>query len=164
MTFLKETVLAALEQAGRPLKPKELARALEVQASDYRDFRKFLRELLGTGELYRVKGGRFAPPSRINLAVGHLAFIRSGAAFLVNEKPGEEDVFVPASSLSNAYHRDKVVVRLEHRRGGRSEGRVVRVLERARTEFVGTAHRGAHFLSVSPDDPKFPREIGRAHV
>ena len=159
MTFLKETVLAALEKSGRPLKAKDLARALEVPAADYRAFRKFLRELLSSGELYRVKGGQFAPPSRINLVVGHLSFIRSGAAFLVNEKAGAEDVFVPASSLENAYHRDKVVVRVEHRRGGRPEGRVVRVLERARTEFVGTARRGPHFLSVSPDDPKFPRDI-----
>jgi ribonuclease R len=159
MNFLKETILAALEKAGRPLKAKELARTLDISGADYRAFRKFLRDLLGTGELYRVKGGQFAPPSRINLAVGHLSFIRSGAAFLVNEKAGEEDVFIPASSLSNAYHRDKVVVRIEHRRGGRSEGRVVRVLDRARTEFVGTARRGPHFLSVSPDDPKFPRDI-----
>jgi ribonuclease R len=159
MNFLKETVLAALEKAGRPLKAKDLARALEISGADYRDFRRFLRDLLSSGELYRVKGGHFAPPSRINLVVGHLSFIRSGAAFLVNEKAGEEDVFVPAASLGNAYHRDKVVVRVEHQRGGRPEGRVVRVLERARTEFVGTAHRGPHFLSVSPDDPKFPRDI-----
>jgi ribonuclease R len=159
MTFLKEPVLEALERAGRPLQAKELARAMSVPVEEYRTFRRFLRDLLGSGELYRVKGGRLAPPSRINLTVGHLSLIRSGAAFLVAEKPGEEDVFVPANELGNACHGDKVVVRVEHRGRGRPEGRVVRVLVRARTEFVGTARRGPHFLAVSPDDPKFPRDI-----
>jgi ribonuclease R len=160
MDFLKEPVLSALNRAGRPLKAKELAREVEVEGADYRAFRAFLRELTANGELYRVKGGRYAPPDRINLVVGHLVLIRSGAAFLISEKPGEDDVFVPADELGNAYHGDKVVVRVEkHRRRGRPEGRVVRVLERARSEFVGTVHRGKHLLTVSPDDPKFPRDI-----
>ena len=156
--YLKEPVIQALHDAGRPLKSKELAKALKIPGDDYQSFREFLRTLQAAGELYRVKHGRYAPPDRINLIVGHLTSIRSGAAFLIPEKPGEDDVYVPADELANAYHGDKVVVRLESRRG-RPEGRVVRILERARTEFVGTVRRGEHFVTVRPDDPKFRRDV-----
>ncbi len=157
--FLKEPVIAALNKAGKPLRAKELARALDVTGTDYRPFRRFLRKLLAAGEVYRVKGGRYAPPDRINLVVGHLSMIRSGAAFLVAEKPGEQDVFVPANELENAFHGDRIVVRVEHRRRGKPEGRVVRILERASTEFVGTVNRGKHLVVVSPDDPRFRKDI-----
>jgi ribonuclease R len=155
--FLKEPVLEALRGAGRPLKAKELARKLDVPTGDYRDFKSFLRGLQAAGELYQVKHGRYAPPDRINLVVGHLTVIRSGAAFLAPEKSGE-DVYVPAEELGNAYHGDKVVVRVESRRG-RPEGRVVRVLERARSDFVGTVQRTEHFAMVRPDDRKFTKDV-----
>jgi len=52
-------------------------------------------------------------------------------------------------------------------------GTVVRILERRRTQFVGTLQRGRQFLFVIPDDPRIPhdilvpepRDVGRpAHV
>ena len=38
-------------------------------------------------------------------------------------------------------------------------GRVVRVLERARTQLVGTLQRGKQFLYVIPDDPRITQDI-----
>ena len=156
--FLKEPIVEALRQAGRPLKPQELARKLGIDARRRREFHRFLEELHDAGELYRVKQGRFAPPDRINLVVGHLSVIRSGAAFLVPEKGGE-DFLIPADERGNAHHGDKVVARLEHRRRGRQEGRMVRVLERARSEFVGTVWRKRGLVTVSLEDTRFPRDI-----
>jgi ribonuclease R len=156
--FLKEPIVEALRQAGRPLRPQELARTLGIDARKRQEFHRFLEELHDAGELYRVKQGRFAPPDRINLVVGHLSVIRSGAAFLIPEKGGE-DIFIPADERANAHHGDKAVVRLEHRRRGRQEGRVVRVLERARSEFVGTVRRKRGLVTVSLEDPKFPSDI-----
>lgn len=117
--FLKEPVLKALSQAGRPLKSKELARVLDVPTQDYRAFKAFLRTLTDDGVIYRVKGSRYAPPDKINLVVGHVALIRSGSAYILPEKAvGGDDVFVPADDLGNAFHGDKVAVRVErHRRG-----------------------------------------------
>ncbi len=36
---------------------------------------------------------------------------------------------------------------------------VIRVLERRRTQIVGTLQRGRQFLSVKPDDPRIPHDI-----
>ncbi len=98
--FLKEPVLEALHGVGRPLKAKELARELKVGGDDYREFRDYLRGLVASGELYQVKNGRFAPPDRINLIVGHLAVIRSGAAFLIPEKGETTSTSPPTSSTT----------------------------------------------------------------
>jgi ribonuclease R len=38
-------------------------------------------------------------------------------------------------------------------------GTVVRILERRRTQFVGTLQRGRQFLFVIPDDPRIPHDI-----
>ena len=38
-------------------------------------------------------------------------------------------------------------------------GRVIRILERARTQIVGTLKQGTHFLYVIPDDPRFPEDV-----
>ena len=74
-----------------------------VKGPDLAPSRK-MREPLSSrrNKRYRRRDLR-PPPDRINLVVGHLSMIRSGAAFLVAEKPGEKDVFVPA----NAHLRHK---------------------------------------------------------
>ena len=38
-------------------------------------------------------------------------------------------------------------------------GTVVRILERRRTQMVGTLQRGRQFLYVIPDDPRIPHDI-----
>jgi len=156
--FLKGDVVAALEKAGRPLKSKEVARELGIPGGDYREFRRFLKHLVETGDLYQVKRGRYAPPARINLTPGVVQVIRRGGAFLIAEKGGD-DIYISQENLGTAHHGDKVVVRLEHRRGGRPEGRVLRILERASTQFVGTVQHGAGFYLVKPDDPRFKTDV-----
>src|SRR6202041_504304 len=53
-------------------------------------------------------------------------------------------------------------VRRKSSRGELTEedtGTVVRILERKRTQMVGTLQRGRQFLFVTPDDPRIPHDI-----
>lgn len=146
-------------EAGRPLKAKELANALDVPQSDYKEFKELLGRLEDEGRLYRVKKQRYAVPAKINLAVGRLQSIRSGAAFLIPDS-GDTDVFVPPHALESAVDGDRVVVRIERkRRGEKPQGRVIKVLERAREQVVGVYHGARNFGFVDPDDRKLPRDI-----
>lgn len=147
------------ESAGRPLKAKELAHGLEVPQDRYEDFRDLLDQLEGQGVLYRIKKQRYAVPDKINLVVGRLATIRSGAGFVAPED-GAEDLFIPASALASALHGDRVVARVERRRRGqRPEGRIIRVLERAREQIVGIYHPTKNFGFVVPEDRKLVRDF-----
>ncbi len=165
----KSEIIEYLEnRAGHPLKPKELARAFDIPAGAYREFKELLRELEDRGELYRVKKGRYGPPEKLNLVVGQLRVVKSGHGFVIPEAKGD-DVFVSGRDMDTALHGDKVVVRIERMRrhgGGQRpgvpggpEGRVIKVLERARTELVGTVNISRTHIVVAPDDPRIPRDI-----
>ena len=160
MPVLPDDVIEYLRtSAGRPLKARELARALSVPDQDYHDFKALLQQLENDGRLYRVQRQRYAAPKRINLLTGRLQTIRSGAGF-VTPDDGGADLFIPVDSLNSAMDGDKVVARIEKsRRGGRREGSVIRILERARQTIVGTFHSERNFGFVVPEDPKVARDV-----
>lgn len=147
-------------EAGRPLKAKELARGLGVASEDYGEFRELLRQLEDDGILYGVKKQRYAAPDRINLVVGRLQTIRSGAGFVIPDEDGGPDLFVPAAGLGSAVDGDRVVARVERRRRAqRLEGRVIKILERARETVVGVYHPARGYGFVVPEDRKLTRDI-----
>lgn len=153
-------IKSALARSNRgPLKPKELARELDVARALYRDFKAQLRELEGEGVLYRVRGNRYAVPEKINLTVGRLSVIRSGAGFVKPDSEGEE-VFVPAHHQGSAMDGDRVAARIEGRPKGKGpSGRILRVLERARPTVVGTYRQNRNFGFVAPLDHRVARDV-----
>ena len=69
---------------------------------------------------------------------GRLRFTRDGKPIVVTDLPDAPAVRVPGNALSDALPKDRVVVRLERRKGGAPlHGRIVRVVERGIREFVG---------------------------
>ncbi len=142
-----------------PLRAKELARALDVPTERYRAFRQLLRSLERSGDLYRTRKSRYAVPREINLVVGSIRLTRRGDGFVTPDGAGE-DVFVPGSALDSAMDGDRVAVRIEATPRGRApEGRVVKVLERARPTVVGIYHPSRSFGFVRPVDQRIQRDI-----
>jgi len=67
-------------------------------------------------------------------------------------------VYVPENAVGTALHGDKVLLRISSGRG-RAEGKVLQVLERRRTRYVGKVEKkGAQFI-LNPDDQKMNRPI-----
>ncbi len=158
----QDSVLAFLkDKADRPLKAKDIARALEVPTPEYPGFKRLLREMETAGRIYRVRRGRYAAPDRINLVVGRLQVTRAGAGFVIPEDDvGEGDVFIRASRLGNAYSGDRVVARIEGgRRGPKREGTVVKVLERSRDQIVGVFEKTGRYGFVIPEDRTMHRDV-----
>jgi ribonuclease R len=153
-------------EAGRPLKPRELAAALRIPQEEFGEFRELLERLEADGVLYRVQRQRYAAPERINLQVGRIQTTRAGAGFLIPEDGGG-DIFIPVQALNTALDGDRAVVRVESRaRSEKPQGRVVRVLERSRSTVVGVYQRGRAGLSgrashgfVVPEDRKLPWDV-----
>ncbi|MEX1258440.1 MAG: ribonuclease R [Gemmatimonadota bacterium] len=156
-----DEVIAALRESRRgPVKPKDLARLLDVPQAQYRAFRELLRRLEQGGELYRVKGNRYAIPDKINLVVGTLQITRSGDAFLRPDQPRQKDLFIPAANLASGMDGDRVTARIESRpRGLSAVGRVLKVLDRAHPTIVGTFHRARNLAFVAPLDPRLSRDV-----
>mgnify|MGYP001386795698 CR=1 FL=1 len=72
----------------------------------------------------------------------------------------DEDVFVAASNTGHALHGDTVKVHLfPMRKGRKTEGQIVEVVQRARTSFVGTVQISGKFAFLVPDDVSIPVDI-----
>jgi len=83
---------------------------------------------------------------------GIISVTMKGAGF-VTHADFAEDIYIENGSLGTALHGDTVEVELYSRiERGRRLGAVSKVLERAKTEFVGTLERGNGAWRLTPDD------------
>ncbi len=147
------------QQHRRPLKIRELARALRVSDRAYSDFRRLIRRMVRDGSLVKLRHSRYGIPSEHNLIVGRISVQASGYGLLAPEDGGA-DIFIGARYLRRARHGDRALVRLTRRARGsdRAEGELVRIVERAEQTMVGT-YDGVS-LVVSDD----PRIRARVHI
>lgn len=144
--------------ADRPLRMKELAKALGIDEGAYGSFRKDVKSLVDCGELVKIKGGRLGLARDLNVLIGEITINRKGVGFVGRE--GEtEDIMIPQNDLHTAMDGDRVMVRLTGMHFGREAGTVIRVLDRAKRNIVGTFHTSRSFAHVVPDNPRFHRDI-----
>src|SRR5205814_1584823 len=102
------------------------------------------KSLVSSGELVQIRGHRFGLPEKMDLFVGRLQTHPAGYGFVSPERPIESggDIYISGPLLNEAMHGDRVVVRIERvKDGGRAEGRVIRILERANEWIVGRYER-----------------------
>ena len=73
----------------------------------------------------------------------------------------EDDIFIPADATGTAMHQDKVQVLLKkgEQKGKRKEGSVIRILERANQEIVGTFQRERDYGFIICDNQKFSKDV-----
>lgn len=148
------------EKAYRPLTAEELME--HFQPADGEEFMRLLAEMEEEGKIVRTRRGRYGVPEKMNLVVGRLVMNPRGYAFLLPDRPEEEDIFIGAGNLNGAMHNDRVIVRpLGPAVGGRSrEGEVIRILQRANRRVVGTFEKGnRRYGYVVPDDKRLVYDI-----
>ena len=97
-----------------------------------------LHKLLANQRIKETEKGKFS----INLNIegtltGIIDFNQSGNAYVTVENL-KDDVFVHAKNVKDALQGDKVLIVTYNFKGKKMEGSVLEVLERNRTEFVGT--------------------------
>lgn len=149
-----------------PLTAENLRRHLRVHPERQREFELTLRKLEQTGQIARIKGNRYVRPREADLIPGRIRMNRQGKGFLQPDDTGLKEIAIPESATGTALHEDRVLVRRDVRPKGLrpdaaeiTTGAVVRVLERRRTQIVGTVQRGRQFLYVIPDDPRMPHDF-----
>jgi ribonuclease R len=164
---IRESLLALLRAPDyRPLDQGDFAKKLGAKGRDRVNVRQTLRELEHAGEIVRIRKNRYVLPAEADLVTGKLSIHQSGFGFLVPEKSGEKDIFIAAENTGTAMNGDRVVVRISRdvpqrrtKDRHRSEGRVIRILERARDTIVGTLQQSKNFYYVVPDDPRIVHNV-----
>ena len=144
----------------------QLLKGLGLTGRDLNKLESVLLDMETRGKILRTKGNRYIQAREADLIPGVIQITRGGRGFVQPDEPGIAEVAITDGGTGTAMHGDRVLVRLDIKpqglrkaAGEPDKGRVVRVLERKRTTFVGTLERGAQFLHVRPDDPRLPSSV-----
>ena len=162
---MKDQIIRLLEEKDYvPLSAENLQRHLRVTPEQEPEFQRTLRKLERDGEIVQIKGARYALASDADLIPGRIRMNRSGRGFLQPDDPNIKEISIAESATGTALHEDRVLVRRDVRRknfrdGDQENGTVVRILERKRTQIVGTLAQSKQFLYVIPDDPRIPHDV-----
>src|SRR6202789_2296115 len=164
--IMKDQIIRLLAQKDYvPANVPELLRLLRLSSSRQQELQAVLRQLEQSGVVARIKGNRYVSPREADLIPGRIRMNRAGKGFLQPDDSNLKEIAIAESATGTALHEDRVLVRRDARKNFRSgddaqeTGTVVRILERKRTQMVGTLHRGRQFLFVTPDDPRIPHDI-----
>jgi ribonuclease R len=163
---MKDQIIRLLAQKDYvPANVPELLRLLRLAPNRQQELQAVLRELEQSGAVARIKGNRYVSPREADLIPGRIRMNRAGKGFLQPDDSDLKEIAIPESATGTALHEDRVLVRRDVRKnfrsgdGAQETGTVVRILERKRTQMVGTLQRGKQFLYVVPDDPRIPHDI-----
>lgn len=120
-----------------------------------------LHRLRAENQLEEISKGKFRLTTLTHVMEGVIDFTSSGAAYVMIEGM-EEDVYIPKGKTKNALNQDHVSVWMHKKQGNKkSEGEVVKVLKRNRTQFVGVLEykQGADFGFVITDRRHVPVDL-----
>jgi len=160
---LQEQILTYFKESGtKPLTVHDLEEIFSMHdVDDYKTLIKTLNDLEQSGQLIRTRKNRFGLPEKMNLLRGKIDMNRKGFAFLIPEDEHLQDVYIHSTDLNSAMNQDTVIVRLEKKgaRDHRPEGVVIRVIERANQQIVGTFEDNKEFGFLIPDDQRIPNDV-----
>lgn len=89
---------------------------------------------------------------------GTISITSKGFGFVTVE--GESaDVFIPESKTQQALNGDRVKIQILSQNKKKAEGQVIEVIERERTQFVGTIQMHDKFAFLLPDNVKMNTDI-----
>ncbi len=160
----RETILSFFrEKTRRPLCFRDIVFLMELNHKEAKALKRILRTMVRSGDFVLTRKGLYGFAEDMNLASGYFESHMDGYGFVIMEKPGERDLFIPARSTMGAMHNDRVLVRVEN--WLKREGQIIRILERAHTKIAGkfevtrtalyvrTKDKSLHFdLSIAPKD------------
>ncbi len=155
----RNTILSFLAHKGAQTF-EQIAAGLEVTGErDLDGFDKRINAMIRDGQLKLGKKGKLTPMGEVATVSGRVIGHGDGFGFLVTDEGGE-DVFLTRRTMREALHGDRIEVRITRTRDkGKTEGRLVEVLERRSPEIVGRYEADDRGGKVIPDDPRISQPL-----
>lgn len=145
-----DTILSLLRKNNTQiLNYKQIASKLGLDDPSSRNqIVKSLQKLKAKGSIQEVERGKYILTPSENYQTGIMDVNSRGQGY-VQVEGMEDDIVVKNKQLNKALNGDLVEVYIfKRRKGGKAEGEVTKVLERKRTEFVGTIQISDKFAFV----------------
>jgi ribonuclease R len=128
--------------------------ATNFPRNTFREIVSVCEKLVKDGKIIKSATHKYKYKTSENLLQGTLDFNQRGVAYLMCEGV-EDDLKMSGKETADAFHGDEVLVEvIGSRRSRKVKPKVIQVLKRARSRFIGTIQgNGKHFFFI-PDDPK----------
>lgn len=133
---------------------KELAKLLDLNhAAGKNIIKKVLFELVAENVAVQESRSRFASAQQPDLIEGKIDHVNPRFAFLLMSDDDGEDLLIKSKYLKGAFHGDTVkAVITKVNDNGRKEAKVISVVKRDRTQFVGRLEMSLRYGFVVPDN------------
>jgi ribonuclease R len=154
----RELILQTLAAAGVPLTDAELAQKLAITQSEREGFERRLGAMEREAQIVRNRKGAILVARKLHLIAGRVEGHPEGYGFVVPEEG--EDLYLPPHEMKKVLHGDRVAVRgsgVDHR--GRTEAKIVEVIERVNDRLVGRLRREHGILFVQPSERRISQNI-----
>ncbi|MBI5185120.1 MAG: ribonuclease R [Nitrospinae bacterium] len=159
-TITEKEILHFFEEtANRPMSSREMLSTLHISTEERPALRKLLKQMSKDGLLIKLKKGRYGLPSKMKLVTGRVQGHPDGFGFVISEEEGQNDLFINPRRMREAMHGDRLMCRIEHTSGDKSEGSIVRVIERGQKTLVGIFDRTARLAYITPMEKRLACEI-----
>jgi len=164
MPTKKDLMRLFRKDATRLYKLRDIMNNVGAQKQSRKELRSLLGELSEEGKIQRFKGGRYGLLQSSDMVTGTLSIAQRGYGFIRRDQPDPDapsrpDVFVSQRNLHGAMHGDKVLAHLSRRDSDRREGRITKILKRARTQLVGRFQFERKGGTVIPRDTRIGRIV-----
>lgn len=139
---------------------KQLSAALGLKDEKQRQLvASFLPKLEEKKLISLIEKGKYKLKTDAPYVTGTIEVVSTGSAYVTPDNGGDE-IYVPARMIRNAFTGDKVklYVFFNKKRGTR-EGEVIEVIERSKTEYVGTIQIAGKYGFFVADSNKIHTDI-----
>lgn len=146
----RDQILAAMEQAGQPLKLEVLAPRFGIRTEQHRRaLEARMRAMVRDGQLLRNRADEYCLTGHLDVVTGTVLAHRDGFGFL-RPDDGSDDLYLAAREMQLLWDGDRIAARATETPRGR-EGHVVEILARGKTRIVGhfRRERGIDFVLES---------------
>lgn len=160
---LKELIINLIyDDDYSPMTLKELEAYLKADKYTRSAVKDIIDELVKENKVRISKKKRIVPltDDELNL-MGKIYMAQGGYGFFVSDNDDFDDVYISKDRLKGAHNNDRVKIKITRNKekSKNAEGEVVKILERANEELIGTYQANKNFGFVICDDKSHPEDI-----
>lgn len=139
---------------------EDCAERLHLAGGELSELFETFEEMIRRGSLVRISEERYGASKRAQEIVGIYKGYTPTFGFVLCENM-QDDIYIAEQYRHTAMNNDKVAVRIIQSGSGRhkTEGEIIRIVERANKTLVGTFEREKQCGFVRPDDERIREDI-----
>ena len=152
-----QKIIDLFRKAGkRQLNHKQISSHVGAKNAYTRELVTVILEQLQSDNLIIQSGrGKYVMnPDKAITVEGTLDFTRTGAAYLVTDRDGDNDIYIPAKKTGSSLHGDRVVANITSYNKNNPEGEVIEVIQRGFPNYVGILEKSKNFAFVIPTNKR----------